>query len=290
MTQYELEGKIVRGEIDPKRMHRVVMIQCVGSRIPERPNCSRICCSVAIKNALKLKELNPELDIHILYRDIRTYGLLEKYYTQARKRGVIFTRYTREEPPAVTADEGGLQIRIKDQHLGREVILGADALVLSVAVLPRENEELATLFKVQRTMEGFFLEAHMKLRPVDFATDGIYMCGMAHGPKRIEETLSHASAAVARACTILSRDELEVGGVIARVDEEECAACLICVRACPFGVPVIHEDGYSFIDPAKCRGCGTCVAECPQNAIELQHYRDRQLMAKVIALAGEGAG
>ena len=290
MTQYELEGNIAQGRVDPKTMDRVVMVQCVGSRIPERPYCSRICCSVAIKNALKLKDLNPGLDVHILYRDIRTYGLLERYYTEARQRGVMFTRYTLEEPPTVTVDDHGLHVRVKDQHLGRDVTLGADALVLSTAVLPRENEELATLFKVQRTMDGFFLEAHMKLRPVDFATDGVYMCGLAHGPKRIEETLSQASAAVARACTILSRDELEVGGVIARVNEDECAACLICVRACPFGIPVIHEDGYSVIDPAKCRGCGTCVAECPQKAIELQHYRDRQLMAKVTALAEMGGG
>ena len=292
VTQLELEEHIATGELDPKRLGRVVMIQCVGSRTEERPSCSRICCAVAIKNALKLKELAPDLDIHILYRDIRTYGLLEQHYTRAREQGVSFTRYRPERAPTVQGGRGGtgkVSVKVWDDALRRNLIIEADLLVLSAAIIPGENEELAAMFKVQRNLEGFFLEAHMKLRPVDFAREGLYMCGLAHAPKLMDETISQAQAAVARAATLLSKDEIEVGGVIARVDPELCAACLICVRACPYTVPVIGEDGSSVIDPAKCQGCGNCAAECPQRAIQLQHYRDVQLIAKVTALAEERA-
>ncbi|OGP92116.1 MAG: hypothetical protein A2Z19_06290, partial [Deltaproteobacteria bacterium RBG_16_54_18] len=288
LTQRELEERVASQEVDPASLQRVVMIQCVGSRTPERPYCSRICCSVAIKNALKLKEMNPALDVHILYRDIRTYGLLEHYYTRAREAGVIFTPYQPEEPPRVEATETGVHVRTRDIHLKGELSLEADLVVLSAGVIPRENEELAALFKVQRTMEGFFLEAHMKLRPVDFATDGVYLCGLAHSPKLIGESVSQAAAAVARACTILSKDELEVGGVVARVDTEKCAACLICIRACPYNVPLINAEGVSEINAALCHGCGSCAAECPQKAIELQHYRDEQIIAQVNALVAAG--
>jgi len=288
LTQRELEERVASGAVDPAALRRVVMIQCVGSRTPERPYCSRICCSVAIKNALKLKEMNPALDVHVLYRDIRTYGLLEHYYTRAREQGVVFTPYEPEEPPRVEVSDAGVHVRTRDIHLKRELSLEADLLVLSAGVIPRENEELAALFKVQRTMEGFFLEAHMKLRPVDFSTDGVYLCGLAHSPKLIEESVSQAAAAVARACTILSKEELEVGGVVARVDAEKCAACLICIRACPYNVPFINEEGVSEINPALCHGCGSCAAECPQKAIELQHYRDEQIIAQVSALVAAG--
>jgi heterodisulfide reductase subunit A len=292
LTQLELEERIATGELDPKTLGRVVMIQCVGSRNEERPSCSRICCSVAIKNALKLKELAPDLDIHILYRDIRTYGLLEQYYTRAREKGVIFTRYVPERAPRVQGGKGKagkVSIKVWDDALRRNLVIEADLVVLSAAIIPGENEELAGMFKVQRTLEGTYLEAHMKLRPVDFFREGLYMCGLAHAPKLMDESISQAQAAVARAATLLSKDEIEVGGVIARVDPELCAACLICVRACPYTVPLIGEDGYSVIDPAKCQGCGNCAAECPQRAIQLQHYRDVQLIAKVTALAREEA-
>ncbi|MBN1254623.1 MAG: CoB--CoM heterodisulfide reductase iron-sulfur subunit A family protein [Deltaproteobacteria bacterium] len=289
VTQMELEERIATGELDPKRLGRVVMIQCVGSRTEERPSCSRICCVVAIKNALKLKELAPDIDIHILYRDVRTYGLLEQYYTRSREQGVIFTRYTPERRPDVRKKGERVSVKVWDDALRRNLIIEADLLVLSAAVIPGENEELAAMFKVQRNLEGAYLEAHMKLRPVDFSREGLYMCGLAHAPKLMDETISQAQAAVARAATLLSKDEIEVGGVVARVDPELCAACLICVRACPYGVPVIGEDGVSVIDPAKCQGCGNCAAECPQRAIQLQHYRDVQLIAKVTALAREEA-
>ena len=284
MTQQELEGKIVLDEINLGHVNEVVMIQCVGSRIPERPYCSRLCCSAAIKNALKIKEKNPQSRVFILYRDIRTYGLLEDYYTKARKAGIIFIRYDLEEKPEVKIEKGVLQVEVDDPALGERVVLNPQLLVLSSAIVPRENEELATLMKLQRTQEGFFLEAHMKLRPVDLATEGIYLCGLAHSPKPLNESLSQAAAAVSRACTLLAHDTVSVGGMVARVDGEKCAVCLTCVRVCPYDVPFINEEGVAQIDAAKCQGCGSCAAECPGKAIQLQHCEDKQIIAKSIAL------
>ena len=289
VTQQEFEERLVSGQIDPKQLHEVVMIQCVGSRIPERPYCSRICCSAAVKNALKIKEIHPETRIHILYRDIRTYGLLEEYYTQARQKGVLFYRYDLERKPEVTGVDGeGLEVNFYDSFIQRKVALNPDLLVLSAAILPRDNERLANLFKVSRNLDGFYLEAHMKLRPVDFATEGLFLAGMGHAPKLMSESISQAAAAVARACTLLSKDRMQVGGVVAKVDPEKCAVCLVCVRACPYGVPYIHEEGYSHIDASICQGCGTCVSECPQKAIQLQHYTDHQILAKTVALEQRG--
>ncbi|MBW1678659.1 MAG: CoB--CoM heterodisulfide reductase iron-sulfur subunit A family protein [Deltaproteobacteria bacterium] len=287
MTQQELEGKISREEIDLRSIKEVVMIQCVGSRIPERPYCSRVCCSTAIKNGLKIKEKNPEANIFVLYRDIRTYGLLEDYYTQARKAGMIFIRYDLENKPEVTLEKGNLQVSVYDPSLRENVVLNPDLLTLSSAIVPRENDELATLMKLQRTPEKFFLEAHMKLRPVDFATEGIYLCGLAHSPKPLDESLSQATAAVSRACTLLSHDTVMVGGIVARVEEEKCAACLTCVRVCPYNVPFINEEGVAQIDVARCQGCGSCAAECPGKAIQLQHFKDDQIMTKTKALFKE---
>jgi len=284
MTQQELEASIAKGDINPGNTGDVVMIQCVGSRIEERPYCSRLCCSAAIKNALKIKEANPRANVFILYRDIRTYGLLEEYYTRARRAGVIFIRYDLESKPEVTLKKGALQITVNDPALGDTVTLNPQLLVLSSAIVPRENEELASLMKLQRTQEGFFLEAHMKLRPVDLATEGMYLCGLAHSPKPLDESLSQAAAAVSRACTLLSHDTVSVGGMVARVEGEKCAVCLTCVRVCPYDVPFINEEGVAQIDAAKCQGCGSCAAECPGKAIQLQHCEDEEIIAKASAL------
>ncbi|MFH1625424.1 MAG: CoB--CoM heterodisulfide reductase iron-sulfur subunit A family protein [Pseudomonadota bacterium] len=284
MTQLELEKKIADSDLDFSNLNSIVMIQCVGSRTEERPYCSRVCCSEAIKNSLKLKELNPSLNIYILYRDIRSYGLMEDYYTLARKKGIKFIRYDLNTKPVVTVEGGGLSVDVRDPALGEDLSLSPDLIVLSSATIPRDNEELATLLKVSRTPEGFFLEAHMKLRPVDFATDGIYVCGLAHSPKHISECISQSYAASARASTILSQKTIHVGGVVAKVNGELCAACLTCVRVCPYEVPFINDDGVAEINVAKCQGCGTCASECPAKAIELEHFRDEQLLAKCNAL------
>jgi heterodisulfide reductase subunit A len=287
MTQMELEEKLVKGTLP--QADRVVMIQCVGSRNEERPYCSRICCSTAIKNALHLKEQDPNRDVVILYRDIMTYGFLEKYYLKARRAGVRFVRYDKEKPPVLDTTNGRLVLTCFDPSIMEELKLEADLLALSSAVIPRKNEELSMLLKCARTNEGFFLEAHMKLRPVDFASDGLYLCGLAHSPKNIRESITQAEAAVAKACTILAKDKLMVGGVVADVTGDKCAACLSCVRVCPYHVPVINEKGEAEIDISKCKGCGTCASECPAKAIELMHYRDVQIVEKAGALVARGA-
>jgi heterodisulfide reductase subunit A-like polyferredoxin len=282
MTQHELEGKIAAGALGP--FERCVMIQCVGSRNEERPYCSRVCCSTAIKNAIALKEKRPEADVVVLYRDIRTYGFLERYYLEARRLGVRFIRYDTSAQPVLERKGGALTLTCYDPSIMESISFNADLIVLSSAIVPSDNKDLATLLKLPRTNEGFFLEAHMKLRPVDLASDGMFLCGIAHSPKNIKETIIQAEGAAARAITILSKEKMAVGGVVARVDGEKCAACLTCVRACPYSVPVINEQGEAEIDISKCKGCGTCAAECPAKAIDLMHYSDIQLEEKVKAL------
>jgi len=270
----------------------VVMIQCVG---PAERYCSRICCTVALKNALALKERKPEAQITILYKDIRTYGFKERLYTAARQRGVLFLRYDdQHRPEIIRLTDGSLShILAWDAALQRPVRLPADILVLSMPVVPNPDaRELARLFKVSLDSDGFFLEAHVKLRPVDFSTDGVFMAGMAHYPKLLDETIIQAQAAASRAARVLSRKSLAAGGRVAVVNEAACTGCLTCVRICPFNVPQIKPNlsgvggiqGAAYIEPAVCQGCGICVAECPAHAIQLMHYTDAQMMAKASAL------
>ncbi len=283
MTQLEL-GESIQSE--PSRIaawNRAVMIQCVGSRNQENPNCSRICCQSAVKHALELKKLNPDMDILVLYRDMRTYGQLENYYTRARREGILFSRYSIENPPEVSANGAGLSVLFTDHVLNRAIKMPADAVILSAATLAADNHELSSMLKIQRSTDGYFTEAHAKLRPVDFAAEGIFMCGMAHGPKLISESIAQALAASSRAGTFLAARDQTIGGIVAKVHPELCAACLVCVRTCPYGVPQI-VDGVSEINEALCQGCGTCVSECPAKAIELANYTDDQLMVKVEAL------
>jgi len=287
LTQKDLEKQIVHDPDSMRNAGNFVMIQCVGSRDENRPYCSRICCSVAVKNALKIKEMNPSARIYILYRDMRTYGLLEEYYTRARQAGIVFIRYDLERKPEVIVEKGLLSVSVYDPIIGLTIKLSPDLLILSSAIVPRENEELATLLKINRTRDNFYLEAHMKLRPVDFSTEGIYMCGMAHMPKLMEETAAQAAAAASRAATVLSKEKLQADGVVATVTPDLCAACLTCVRACAFGVPFINSEGVAEINPALCQGCGTCASDCPGKAIELQHYRDTQIIAKCVELMRE---
>jgi heterodisulfide reductase subunit A-like polyferredoxin len=288
ITQEELEKKISLADPSLSKAKSIVMIQCVGpwDDDPSRVfYCSRICCSVAIKNAIKMKELHPETSITVLYKDMRTYGFKEEFYTKAREKGVLFVRFDDKKKPSVSLRDGRLNVQIEDPMLDLPLSLHPDLLVLSEGVVPNEgSKELANLFKFPLTLDGFFLEAHVKLRPVDFASDGLYLCGMAHYPKSINETIAQAEAASARAATILSQEMLQVGGVIAVVEGEKCAACLTCVRVCPYSVPVINAKGEAEIDLAKCKGCGSCVAECPARAIELMHYKDHQLQDKCRAV------
>jgi heterodisulfide reductase subunit A len=290
MTQLQFEDKLSGKEERVTGAGVVAMIQCVGSRNQERPYCSRVCCTEALKNALKLKELSPEAQVFIFYRDIRSYGMLEEYYDRARRAGVIFIRFVpgTDTEPRVNIERDGIGIDFTESFLNEAMSIKADYLVLSSATEPNPNEKLSAMMKVPQTAEGFFLEAHAKLRPVDFASDGIYLCGMAHSPMRMNEAISQAAAAVSRACTVLSQDTITIGGIISVVDPEKCAACLTCVRVCPYNVPVITDEHTAYIEPAACQGCGICSADCPAGAITLQHYRDVQLIEKTKALF-EGA-
>jgi heterodisulfide reductase subunit A-like polyferredoxin len=282
LTQLELADRMTKEEIgDPQD---VVMIQCVGSRNEENPNCSRICCQTAVKNALHLKELNPDMNVFVLYRDIRTYGLLEEYYTEARKKGVIFFRFDAENPPVVEASEAGVEVTFTDPILNQPLKVAADLLVLSAGMQAEDTEELSSILKLARTAEGYFMEAHVKLKPVDMATEGIFVCGTAHSPKLVSETIAQAYAASARAITFLAQPQLTLSAVTARVEAEKCASCLVCVRSCPYNVPRINADGVSEIDEALCHGCGICCAECPAKAIQLNWYEDDQILCKVEAL------
>jgi heterodisulfide reductase subunit A-like polyferredoxin len=232
-------------------------------------------------------EINPQAELSVLYRDIRTYGLMEEYYARARSKGIRFFRYELDNKPEVRVDGESLMVAFQDPILKEKMEVSPDLVVLSSAAVPRENEELAKLLKIQRTAEDFFLEAHMKLRPVDLASDGMYVCGSAHAPKLISETISQASAAAARASTLLSKERITISGVVARVEGERCAACLTCVRVCPYDVPTINAQGEAEIEVVKCHGCGCCAAECPAKAIQLGHYLDDQVLAKCEALAVE---
>jgi heterodisulfide reductase subunit A-like polyferredoxin len=282
MTQIELGKRLeIKGADD---LNQVVMIQCVGSRNEDNPNCSRICCQSAVKNALHIKDLNPETDVWVLYRDMRTYGLLEDYYTEARKRGVKFIRFSQDNPPRLDSTEEGLSVTFTDHVLQRDLQISTDILALSAGMVAADTDELASILKLPRSSEGFFLEAHVKLRPVDLANEGIFLCGTAHGPKLVSESISQALAAASRAATFLSQPEIVLSAVTAEVDQERCAACLVCVRACPYGVPRINEEGASEIDVALCHGCGICASECPAKAIELNWYEDQQIMSKLDSL------
>jgi len=264
----------------------VAMIQCVGSREAEHLYCSRVCCNQAIENAIRLKESNPGIEVVILYRDIRSYGMHELRYRQARELGVLFVHFDIINKPEVTLDKGKLGLKVMDKTLGCEVQFDPDLLVLSAAIRPQADaHEFASKLKLPLTQEKFFMEAHMKLRPLDFVNEGMYLCGLAHSPKTIGESITQARGAVSRALTVLSQPYLMVGGVVSVVDQEKCAACLTCVRSCPFNVPRINEKGVAEIEAAACQGCGICAGACPRKAITLQNYSDEQIMAKTAALA-----
>jgi heterodisulfide reductase subunit A-like polyferredoxin len=285
MTQLELE-KILSKKKAEKKGQTYVMIQCVGSRTPEKPYCSRICCSMAIKNALKIKKDDPDARIFILYRDIRTYGFREKYYTEARKAGVVFIRYIEENAPTVSDIDGVLSaVKVESPDFPEPIVIEADKLILSTGLHANEdNRRISDMLKVPLNANGFYVEAHMKLRPVDFATEGLFLCGMAHSPKMIDENISQAKAAAARAASILSKTHLEVGTQISKVDQNKCISCMTCIKACPYGAPALNYDHKAEIEKAKCMGCGICASECPARAIQLNHFRSEHFMNMIDTL------
>ncbi len=236
-----------------------------------------------MKNALRIKALNPDAQIFILYRDIRTYGFIEDYYREARKSDIKFIRFDLERKPRVTPNGEGMMIEALDPILGKTIQIEADCLALSTGFTADDEstEDLAMTFHLSRTNDGYYLEEHVKLRPLDMAVKGFFVAGTAHSPKSIRESITQAQAAAGRAQTMLAQKVINLG---AAVDGTKCAACLVCVRACPFNIPFINADGYSEIDPAKCRGCGICAADCPAKAIQLMSFEDDQILAKLDGL------
>ena len=302
LTQLELEQRLrTNGEWsapDKNQMPRnIVMIQCVGSRDDERPYCSRVCCIEAIKNALKIKELSPETNIYILYRDIRTYGFSESFYTEARRQNVVFVRYDEDRKPEVSKNGNGLLVEVFDQTLKMPIEISADLVVLSAGIVPNDDSETISQFlKVPLNTDGFFLEAHMKLRPVDFASDGVYLCGLAHSPKAVDESIIQAQATASRAATVLSKDEYETEATISSVNEDICTGCGTCVEVCEFDTLELVEtpegEMVCKVNQALCKGCGCCAAACPSGAIEQNGFRRDQILSAVDAATvwGENNG
>ena len=285
LTGLELDQKFIENDQSVKQLNSAVFIQCVGSRIPERPYCSKTCCTQSVKNALKLKELKPEMDIFILHRDIRTYGLREDLYREAREKGIQFLRYDLDKELTVDQDKKDIRIRFTDTSIRRKMEIRPDLLVLATAMVPQKENPLAQMFKVTLNDDGFFMEAHVKLRPVDCATDGVFICGLAHAPKPVDESIAQAQAAATRAVTLLAKKTIQVSGTIAQVSPVSCSSCGVCIEICPYSAPSFVEEGpfagKADINPVLCKGCGLCVASCRSGAINLKGFGTDQIMAMI---------
>lgn len=291
LTSLELEERITKREERVINAQSLVMIQCVGCRQEDRNYCSRVCCSQSIKNALKLKEINPQMDIYVIYRDMRTYGFKEDYYREASNKDVKFIRYEPVDKPQVEAvEEGGqriIRVTVTDPILGQKVAIDADLLALAAAVIPSaSSQDITRLFKVPLNPDGFFQEAHVKLRPVDFAADGVFLCGLAHYPKHISETISQAYGAAGRAINLLSKESVTASGAICEVTENDCVSCGACITACSYGAIEFHDTPQgkkATVNPILCKGDGLCNAKCPTGAIYLKHYTDEEIFSQIDA-------
>jgi len=295
LTQLELEERLASEDEKVAKAQNFVMIQCVGCRNEERSYCSRVCCSQAVKNALKIKELNPQADVYVLYRDMRTYGFREDYYREASERDVKFIRYDPDRAPQVeVVSQGGVErirVSVTEEIVAQEFGIDADFLILSSAVLPAEDAEaVSQLFKVTLGPDGFFKEAHAKLRPVEFSTEGVYLCGTAHFPKHIQEVINQANGAASRVLTLLSHDTVTSSGAICVVDENKCVACAACMTACAYGAIEFRTVGQrkaAVVNPALCKGDGLCNSVCPTGAIMLKHFTDQELLSQIDAAGHE---
>jgi heterodisulfide reductase subunit A len=284
MTQLELSSRMEKREISLPDKATIVMIQCVEQRTPDRPYCSRVCCTTAVKNALLLKEKYPLARIAVLYREMRTYGFREAAYKEAREKGVLFIRYDENDPPEMVEGKE-LTLRVKDKVLGRVLEMSPDLLVLAAPIVAADDrQEISELLRVPLNADGFFLEAHVKLRPVDFASEGLFLCGTAHAPKFISETITQANAVAGRAASILSRKMMPVGAQTAWVDPDKCIACMTCVHVCPYMAPHIGENNKAEVQATVCMGCGSCTAACPAKAVTLHNYLDTQILGAISGL------
>ena len=282
VTGMELQRRFIDGDPDLERIRTAVFVQCVGSRNPERPYCSRVCCTRSVKSALTLKEINPEIRVFILYRDMRTYGLREDLYREARQKGISFIRYDFEKALTAAQDNGALTLSFTDTVLKRKMEVRSDLLVLASAIVPEKKNPLAQFYKVPQNADGFFVEAHVKLRPLDFATDGVFLCGLAQAPKSIDESIAEAQGAAARAIALLSAGTIRVTGTVASVNPAACSSCGVCVSICPYSAPQVNEKtGKAQIEATLCKGCGLCTASCRSGAINLKGFETDQVMAMI---------
>ncbi len=288
-TALELDRKFIEKDPSLKDLNTAVFIQCVGSREPERMYCSRVCCTHSVDNALALKRLNPEMNVFVLYRDLRTYGEKEYIFKEAREAGVIFFRYALEDKPKINIAEGKVLVRVKDHVIGRPVEIETDLLTLATALVPNRDDQLANLFTVPINDDGFFVERHAKLGPSEFATDGVFLCGLAHYPKPIDEAIAQGQAASSRAVTLLARETIFTSGTIAETEPALCSQCGVCVSVCPYVAPSFAEEGpwtgRAEINPVLCKGCGLCVASCRSGAIHLKGFDNDQIFSQIFALS-----
>jgi heterodisulfide reductase subunit A len=289
LSSLELDRKFIDQDPDLKKLQTAVFIQCVGSREPHRPYCSRVCCTHSIDNALQLKKLNPDMSIIILYRDIRTYGERETLYKEAREAGVIFMRFSPDNKPEVVLEDGKVLVNTHDPILGRDVQIETDLLGLATAIIPNRDEQLANFFKVPLNDDGFFVERHAKLGPSEFATDGVFLCGLAHYPKPIDESVAQGRAAASRAMTLLAQKTIHTSGMVAETSPAMCSQCGVCVSVCPYSAPFLAEEGpwtdRAQINPILCKGCGLCVASCRSGAIQLKGFDNDQIFSQIFTLS-----
>ena len=289
ITALDLDRKFIEGDPSLKNLGTAVFIQCVGSREPERMYCSRVCCTHAVDNALALKRNNPDMSVFVLYRDLRTYGERELIYKEAREAGVFFIRYTLESKPQVTIENGKLLVKVLDHILGRPLEIETDLLTLATAIIPNRDDRLANFFKVPINDDGFFVERHAKLGPSEFATDGVFLCGLAHYPKPIDESIAQGQAAASRAVTLLARETIFTSGTVAETAPAMCSQCGVCVSICPYSAPFYAEDGpwtgRARINPVLCKGCGLCVASCRSGAIHLKGFDNDQIFSQIFTLS-----
>ena len=288
LCSLELDQKFIQSDPSLQDIKSALFIQCVGSRIPERPYCSKVCCTHSIKSALKLKEINPAMEVFILYRDMRSYGLREDLYREARSKGILFVRYDENKDLQVSTDGDDLQVVFTDSVIRRKMEIRPDLLVLATAIVPEKENPLAKLYKVTLNDDGFFMEAHVKLRPVDCTTDGIFICGLAHAPKPLDESIAQAQAASTRATTLLAKKTIRMNGSVAETDPRLCSSCGICVSICPYSSPFLIEEGpfagKARINAVLCKGCGLCVASCRSGAIHLKGFDNDQIFAQIFAV------
>jgi heterodisulfide reductase subunit A len=282
LTRLELDRRFIDQDPSLGKIRSAAFILCVGSRIKERPYCSEVCCTHSVVSALKLKEINPDMDVFIVYRDMRTFGLFEDLYREARSKGILFIRYDETKELKVADDQNDLQVLFTSSVLNREMEIRPDLLILATAVVPPEKNPIATLFKVPVNKDGFFAEAHVKLRPIDFATDGVFLCGLAHSPKPMDESIAQGLGAAARAVTLLSQKEMFGNAIVASINPESCVGCQGCLKVCPYeAIRYLEDKEICEINEVICKGCGACAATCQSASAQLKRFTSRQIYAQI---------